>query len=129
LEEGAAGFRWQWDTPMMLSPHDPGVLLVAANRLFRSRDRGDTWEVISPDLTSGADRDTIRSMGVRNADVNISRNDGISSWPTLVSIAESPVQPGLFYTGADDGTLSVSRDDGATWQNITANLPGAPRLG
>ena len=119
-------YRWNWDTPMILSPHDPGVLLVAAQRLFRSTDRGDSWTAISPDLTTNADRNAIVTMGVRNSDTNIARNDGVSNWSTLVTIAESPVQPGVYWTGSDDGVVSVSRDGGRSWQNVTANLPGFP---
>jgi hypothetical protein len=65
-------------------------------------------------------------MGLKGSDIRIARNDGISQWPTIVTLAESPKQPGVFYTGTDDGTVSVSRDDGKTWQNITRNLPGFP---
>jgi photosystem II stability/assembly factor-like uncharacterized protein len=122
-------YRFHWDSPMMLSPHDPGVLVVAANRVFRSNDKGDSWTVISPDLTSGASRDTITTMGLKNTEITIARNDGISTWPTIVSLAESPRQAGVFYTGTDDGTVSVSRDNGRTWQNITKNLPGFPAGG
>lgn len=119
-------YRFHWDSPMMISPHDPGVLLVAANRVFRSRDRGDSWEAISPDLTSNVRRDSIATMGVLNIDTRIARNDGISQWPAIVTLAESPRQAGVFYTGTDDGVVSVSRDNGRTWQNITKNLPGFP---
>lgn len=124
----AAGetYRFNWDTPLLFSPNDPGTLLAAANKVFRSTDRGDSWTVISPDLTSNANRDEIVTMGVRNRETTISRNDGIGSWPTIVSLAESPKQPGVYYTGTDDGVVSVSRDGGKTWQNITRNLPGFP---
>jgi photosystem II stability/assembly factor-like uncharacterized protein len=122
-------FRFFWDSPMIHSPHDPGTLLVAANRLFKSTDRGDSWMAISPDLTQAVNRDTIVTMGVRGSEINIAANDGISTYGTLVTIAESPAQAGVYYTGADDGTLSVSRDGGQTWKNITANLPGAPKNG
>jgi photosystem II stability/assembly factor-like uncharacterized protein len=127
-EEGDS-YRWHWDTPLIRSPHDPGVLIAAAERVFRSTDRGDSWTGLSGDLTSGADRDTIVTMGVTNADVDISRNDGISSWPTLVSLAESPRRPGLFYVGGDDGSVALSRDGGGSWQSIAENLPGAPEWG
>jgi photosystem II stability/assembly factor-like uncharacterized protein len=120
-------YRWNWDTPMIFSPHDPGTLYVAANKVFKSTDRGDTWTVLSPDLTSNAKRDDLIIMGVKNSDVHIQRNDGISSWPTIVSLAESPKQPGLFYTGTDDGVVSMSKDGGANWQNITDKLPGFPK--
>jgi photosystem II stability/assembly factor-like uncharacterized protein len=119
-------FRFHWDSPMMLSSHDPGVLIVAANRVFKSTDRGDSWTVISPDLTKNPNRDTIVTMGVKNTDIRIARNDGISQWPTIVALAESPKEAGVIYTGTDDGTVSVTRDGGATWTDITKNLPGFP---
>ncbi len=124
----AAGetYRFNWDTPLLLSPNDPGTLLAAGNKVFKSTDRGDSWTVISPDLTTNANRDETVTMGVRNRDVAISRNDGVSAWPSIVSLAESRKQPGLYYTGTDDGVVSVSRDGGKSWQNITKNLPGFP---
>jgi len=127
-EEGVS-YRWHWDTPLIRSPHDPGVLIAAAQTVFRSSDRGDSWVAISPDLSSGADRDTIRTMGVLNSDVTIARNDGISNWPTLVSLAESPVSAGVYYTGGDDGTVHVSRDGGGSWHRIDSGLSGAPAWG
>jgi photosystem II stability/assembly factor-like uncharacterized protein len=127
-EEGAS-YRFNWDTPMIFSPHDPGVLLAAANRVFRSTDRGDSWTAISPDLTTDPNRDEIMTMGVRNDEVRIARNDGISNWGTIVSLAESPAQPGVFYTGTDDGVVSVSRNGGGSWQDVTPNLPGFPEGG
>jgi photosystem II stability/assembly factor-like uncharacterized protein len=119
-------FRWEWDTPMMLSPHDPGTLIVAANKVFVSHDRGDSWTAISPDLTSNVNRDTVVTMGLKGSDIHISRDDGVSQYPALITIAESPKQAGLYYTGSDDGLVHVSRDGGKTWQNITKNLPGFP---
>jgi photosystem II stability/assembly factor-like uncharacterized protein len=122
-------YRFFWDSPMILSPHDPGVLIVAANRVFRSTDRGDSWTVISPDLTTNANRNDIVTMGVKNSDINIARNDGISSWPTIVSLAESPKQAGVIYTGTDDGVVSGTRDGGKTWTNLTSKIPGYPAGG
>ncbi|MES2525322.1 MAG: hypothetical protein V4617_21705, partial [Gemmatimonadota bacterium] len=103
-------YRFHWDTPLMLSPRDPGVLLSAANRVFRSRNRGDSWEAISPDLTKSESRDSIVTMGVVGREINISRNDGISQWPAIVSLGESPKQPGIFYAGTDDGNVSMTKD-------------------
>jgi len=125
-EEGALPYRWNWDTPMVFSPHDPTALIVAANKVFRSNDRGDSWAVISPDLTTNADRTEIEIMGKRGSEIRISANDGISMWPTIVSLAESPHTAGVYYTGTDDGVVSMSRDNGKTWNNITANIPGFP---
>lgn len=121
-------YRFFWDSPMIHST-DTGALLVAANRLFKSTDRGDSWMAVSPDLTAQVNRDTITTMGVKGSDINIAANDGISTYSTLVTIAESPAQVGVYYTGADDGTLSVSRNGGQTWANITGNLTGGPKGG
>jgi photosystem II stability/assembly factor-like uncharacterized protein len=122
-------FRWEWDTPMIISPNDPSALIVAANHVFVSHDRGDSWTMISPDLTLNASRDTIVTMGLKGSEIRISRDDGVSQWPAIVTLAESPKQPGVYYTGSDDGLLYVSRDAGKSWQNITKNLPGAPAAG
>jgi photosystem II stability/assembly factor-like uncharacterized protein len=122
-------YRFHWDTPMILSPNDPGTLLVGANKLFKSTDRGDSWVALSPDLTSNANRDTIVTMGLKGSETTISRNDGIQSWPTIVALAESPKQPGVYYTGSDDGIVSMSRDGGKSWQNITSKLAGFPTGG
>ncbi len=124
---GEAPYRWNWDTPMQLSPHDPNTLFVAANRVFKSTDQGDTWQVISPDLTAQIDRDTLTIMGVRGSDIRIARNDGVSSFGVIVSFAESAKKAGVFWTGADDGTVYVSGDNGARWTNVTPRFPGLPK--
>src|SRR5258708_4350030 len=118
--------RYHWDTPMMISPHDAGVLLVGANRLFKSTDRGDSWTPISPDLTTNTNRDTVVTMGVKGSDIHIAKDDGVSAYSTIVNFAESPKVPGVYYTGTDDGVVSVSRDGGTTWTNITSHIPGFP---
>jgi photosystem II stability/assembly factor-like uncharacterized protein len=118
-------YRFHWDTPMILSPHDPGTLIAAGNRVFVSHDRGDSWTAISPDLTKQANRDTIVTMGLKGSDIHISRDDGISQWPTIVALAESPKQRGLYWAGTEDGQVHVSRD-GKTWTNVTKNIPGFP---
>jgi len=119
-------YRFHWDTPLMLSPRDPGTLLAAANRVFRSSNRGDSWEAISPDLTRNASRDSIVTMGLKGSSITISRNDGISAWPSIVALGESPKQAGIYYAGTDDGTVSMTSDNGKTWQTITSRLPGFP---
>jgi len=125
--DGEPAFRWHWDTPLVMSPHDPKVVYAAANRVFRSDDRGQSWTAISPDLTEGADRDEILTMGVKGSAIRIARNDGISAWPTIVSFAESPKRAGLLFAGTDDGNLAVSRDAGKTWTNVIAKVPGVPK--
>ncbi|MSO49173.1 MAG: hypothetical protein EXQ49_04625 [Acidobacteria bacterium] len=124
--DGALPFRFNWDTALILSPNENGTILAAANKVFKSSDRGDSWSVISPDLTMNADRNEIAVMGLRGNEIRIARNDGIVSWGTIVSLAESPKQAGVYYTGTDDGVVSVSKDAGKTWTRVTANLPGFP---
>ena len=124
--EGESSDRWNWDTPMMLSPHDPATIYVAAQRLYRSTDRGHTWQAISPDLTSNANRAELAIMGVKDPEVRIARNDGVTDWSTLVTVAESPVRAGVLWTGSDDGVVSVSPEGGKQWTNVTDNVPGVP---
>jgi photosystem II stability/assembly factor-like uncharacterized protein len=126
--------RWNWNTPILLSPHNPSTIYVAGNRFFISRDRGDTWSMTA-DLTKAVDRDGMMVMGVRNSvprcrqldrgeECNLSRNDGVSNWSTGASIAESSVVPGVLWLGTDDGNIQVSRDGGVTWREVSRNLPG-----
>ena len=124
-------YRFHWDTPLLLSPNNPGVLLAAANRVFRSTDRGDSWEAISPDLTKNEKRDDIVTMGLKGSEITISRNDGISQWPAIVALAESPKQAGVYYAGTDDGTVQRvegRRQDVAEHHEEPPRLSGRPRL-
>ena len=111
----------------MQSPHDPKVIFAAANKVFRSADRGLSWTAVSGDLTDGANRDEIVTMGVKGSEIRFSRNDGIQAWPAIVSFAESPKRAGLYYAGTDDGNLQVSRDAGKTWTKVFDKLQGAPK--
>ena len=120
-------YRWNWDTPFIISPHDAATVYIGANRLFKSTDRGQSWKVMSADLTTGVDRDTLQLMGSKLADVKLARNDGVEQYSTLFTIAESRLKAGLIYTGSDDGQVQVSRDGGANWANLTAKIPNAPK--
>jgi photosystem II stability/assembly factor-like uncharacterized protein len=124
---GEPALRWHWDTPLMLSPHDPKVVYAAANKVFRSPDRGLSWVAISNDLTRNQNRDDIVTMGVKGSEIQFSRNDGIAAWPTITSLAESPKRAGVLYAGTDDGSLSVTRDGGKSWTSLYDNAPGAPK--
>jgi photosystem II stability/assembly factor-like uncharacterized protein len=126
--------RWNWNTPFILSPHNPQTIHTGGNRFFTSRDRGETW-TMSPDLTKNVNRDEVEVMGVgndiprcrqneRGAECTLSRNDGVGAWSTMVSVAESPLVPGLLWAGTDDGNIQVSQDGGATWTEVSRNLPG-----
>ena len=124
---GESPLRWHWDTPLAFSPHDPKTVFASANRVFRSTDRGLSWIPISPDLTKGQNRDEIVTMGLKNSEIRIARNDGIQAWPSIVSFAESVKRAGGLYTGTDDGSLHVSRDGGKDWASVIDRVPGLPR--
>ena len=119
-------YRFNWSTPMLISPHDPNVVYYGGNKLFRTSDRGQRWEVIGPDLTRNQEWKKLPLMGERNDDT-LSRDDGVSDYGTITTISESPRQAGLIYVGTDDGLVQVTRDGGKSWQNITDKfkLPGA----
>ena len=119
--------RWNWDTPMLISPHDAATIYAGGNKLLKSPDRGHSWKAISPDLTTGVDRDTLELMGTKLKEVKIAKNDGVDSYATLFTIAESRKKPGLLYTGSDDGQLNVTKDGGTTWTNVTSKVPNAPK--
>jgi hypothetical protein len=121
-----AALRFNWTTPIVVSPHNPLTIYLAGNRLWRSLDRGDHWTAISPDLTKHLDRDTLPIMGVKPGPQMLDRNDGITSYGTATAMAESPIHPGLLAVGTDDGQLQMSSNGGTTWDNVTAKIPGAP---
>ncbi len=113
----ALQLRFNWNTPFVLSPHDPDVIYVGSNRVLKSTDRGDDLVPVSPDL-SRQDEEKIRisttTTGGITPDVT-----GAETFATIVSIAESPLVQGLLYAGTDDGNLWVSPDDGASWEDVT----------
>jgi photosystem II stability/assembly factor-like uncharacterized protein len=103
-------YRWNWNAPMRISPHDPGTFYYGAQFLFRTRDRGETWETVSPDLTR---------------QIEIDQRYRISDYGTLLSIDESPRRQGLIGVGTDDGLVQITEDGGKTWRAIPS-LPGVP---
>jgi photosystem II stability/assembly factor-like uncharacterized protein len=118
--------RWNWNTPIVMSAFDPKVLYMGSHMVFRSGDRGITWKAISQDLTASVDRETLQMMGRRVPDRALSRHDGQTSFSTLTSIAESPLEAKLLYTGSDDGQIFVTRDGGQKWTNVSAHVTGVP---
>jgi photosystem II stability/assembly factor-like uncharacterized protein len=118
--------RWNWDTPIVMSSFDPKVIYMGSTMVFRSVDRGVTWKAISPDLTANIDRDKLPMMGAPVSPRALSRHDGQTSYSTLTTIGESPLDARLLYTGSDDGQVQVTRDGGQTWTNITPRIPGVP---
>ncbi|HEV3142142.1 MAG TPA: sialidase family protein, partial [Vicinamibacterales bacterium] len=125
LPKGSS-LRWNWNTPLVMSTADPKVLYIGANILFRSADRGVTWKAMSPDLTTNADRSALQMMGGAVGDGALSRHDGQTFYSTLTTIAESPLDARVLYTGSDDGQVQVTKDGGQTWTNITSRIAGAP---
>ena len=118
-------YRFNWNTPFQLSPHNPSIIWLGGNRLFKSLNRGDTW-VQSADLTKNVDRNTIPLMGVPGDRSMLSKNDGVTSYSTIIAINESPVMPGVVWVGTDDGLVQVSRDDGRTFTEVGKNIKGLP---
>ncbi len=118
-------FRWNWDAPLIISPHSHTRLYVAANKVFRSDDRGNSWTEISGDLTRSLDRNTFRVMGKFWSVDAVGKDVSTSLWGTIVSLAESEVKEGLIYAGTDDGLIQMTDDGGKTWHK-TATFPGVP---
>jgi photosystem II stability/assembly factor-like uncharacterized protein len=117
--------RFNWDSPVIISPHSHTRLYFAAQRVFRSDDRGNTWKPVSPDLTRQLDRNKLKVMGrVWNVDA-VAKNASTSLYGNIVSLAESPLKEGLLYVGTDDGLIQVSEDGGANWRK-SERFPGVP---
>jgi photosystem II stability/assembly factor-like uncharacterized protein len=112
-------YRFNWSTPMSISPHDSRVVYYGGNRLFRTADRGQRWDVISPDLTKNQDWKKLPLMGPERSDDTLSRDDGVSDFGTITTITESPVTAGLLYVGTDDGLVQMTPDGGKTWRDLT----------
>ena len=117
--------RWNWDAPTIISPHSARRLYFAAERVFRSDNRGDTWTQVSGDLTRNLDRTKIPIMGkVWPAD-SVAYMEATTTLSTLTALDESPLLEGLLYTGSDDGLIQVSEDGGATWRKVEASALSA----
>ena len=113
-KEGEPVYRFNWNTPIQVSPHDPTVIWMGGNHLFRLYERGDRWERVSPDLST------------RNPDRMVTGGSRAETYCTIVTLAESPVKPGVVWCGTDDGKLWVTPDGGGRWDDLTANLKGVP---
>jgi photosystem II stability/assembly factor-like uncharacterized protein len=123
--KGEDPLRWNWDSPLLISPHSHTRLYFAAQRIFRSDDRGESWKPVSPDLTRRIDRNQLSVMGrIWPADA-VAKNSSTSFYGNIVSLSESPRQEGLLYAGTDDGLVQVTEDGGANWRRIE-RFPGVP---
>jgi photosystem II stability/assembly factor-like uncharacterized protein len=118
----APRYRFQWNSPLMISPHDAKTIYYGGNYLFKSTDRGDTWERLGQDLTSGAQRDDQLIFGKKVDETTLSRHDGVVAWPCVTAIAESPVRAGVLWAGTDDGNVQMTRDGGKTWTDVASHI-------
>jgi Sortilin, neurotensin receptor 3, len=123
-------YRFQWNSPLLISAHDPKTIYYGGNYLFKSTDRGDNWIRLGNDLTTAADRDKMTILGklMDRATAALSRDDGVATWPCITVIAESPVKAGVLWAGTDDGNVQMSKDDGKTWQNVVSHIAGLPKM-
>ena len=116
-------YRFVWDAPLLISPHDHNTLYTGSQHVHRTQDGGNSWQVISPDLTRN-DRSKMQSSGGLTPD-----NIGVEYSGVVYGIAESPKAKGTIWVGTNDGLVQLSRDNGGTWTNLTANIPGIPSWG
>jgi photosystem II stability/assembly factor-like uncharacterized protein len=112
--------RWNWNTPIALSPNEKGTIYMGAQFLFRSRDHGQSWDRISPDLTTN---DPKKQEQEKSGGVTVD-NSAAETYTTIYSISESPKQAGLIWAGTDDGNLQLTRDSGKSWTNVVGNIKG-----
>ena len=120
------GLRYNWDAPLIISPHSPTRLYFAANILFRSDDRGNSWKAVSPDLTRQIDRNKLPVMDrVWGMDA-VAKNKSTSIYGNITALSESPLQEGLIYVGTDDGLIRITTDGGANWNKLES-FPGVPK--
>jgi photosystem II stability/assembly factor-like uncharacterized protein len=117
-------YRFQWTAPIAQSPHDAKVIYHGAQVIFRTTNGGQSWDVISPDLTRNDKSKQTWSGGPITGD-----NTGVETYGTVFAIAESPKQQGLIWAGSDDGLVHVTRDSGKTWTNVTSAMTGFPEWG
>lgn len=122
---GEPPLRWNWDSALIISPHLNTRLYFAANRVFRSDDRGDSWRPISGDLTRQLDRDRLEVFGKIQPVDAVAKHLSTSFYGNIVALAESPLKEGLIYAGTDDGLIQVTEDGGKSWTKID-KFPGVP---
>ena len=125
-DEGGEALRWHWNSPLIISPHKSSRLYFAANKLFRSDDRGNSWEAVSGDLTLQLNRNEMEVMGRVWSPEAVFKNVYTSPLSTIVALDESPLEEGLIYAGTDDGMIQVTENGGDSWRKID-RFPGVPR--
>lgn len=116
-------YRFNWNTPIHMSPNEPGTIYMGSQFLFRSRDRGDSWQKISPDLTTN---DPKKQQQQQSGGLSVD-NSSAENHTTIYAISESPKNGQVIWVGTDDGNLQVTRDGGAHWTNVAPNVAGLPK--
>lgn len=126
---GDEPFVFNWDTPLIMSPHLHTRLYFAGNYLHRSDDRGNSWRIVSPNLTRGLDRNALEVMGTIQKPDAVAKHNSTSIYGNSVALDESPLVEGLLYVGTDDGLIHISEDAGRNWRTVRSeDLPGVPEL-
>ncbi len=122
IRQGGREFRYNWSAPLVMSPHDPRTLFLGAQYLFKTTDGGETWTIISPDLTTNDLVKTVRGeSGGLTPD-----NSGAEFHGTITSVSQSSIDPDVIWVATDDGNVQVTQDAGATWQNVRQRIRGVP---
>ncbi len=124
--DGEKPYRFQWNSPILISSFNSNTIYYPGNFVFKSTDRGDNWTKISPDITTNVDRNTLQIMGKVPDKNTRSRHDGVQQFPTATTISESPLNQNVLWVGTDDGNLQVTRD-GQNWKNVADKVPGLPK--
>jgi len=124
---GENNYKWNWNSPLIISPHDHKRLYFGSEKLFRSDDRGDSWVAVSPDLSRQIDRNQLEVMGRIWSVDTIAKNSSTSIYGSMIALDESPLQEGLLYVGTDDGLIRVSADGGADWSRVES-FAGVPDM-
>jgi photosystem II stability/assembly factor-like uncharacterized protein len=119
--QGGREFRFNWSAPLVMSPHDPRTLFLGGNHLFKTTDQGETWSIISPDLSTNDPEKIEGQSGGITPD-----NSGAETHGSLTSVSQSPIDADVIWAGTDDGNVQVTRDGGRTWTNTRANVEGVP---
>ena len=112
-EDTTETYRFNWNSPLLISPHDPDVMYLGGNKVFRTTNRGESWEVLSGDLTRNENPSEWDIMGLKPS---------LRPYNTLTAMAESPLREGLIYVGADDGSVHRTTDGGETWESLTGSF-------
>ncbi|MEO0345798.1 MAG: glycosyl hydrolase [Pseudomonadota bacterium] len=125
--EGENAYKWNWNTPIIVSPHNSKRIYYAAEKLFRSDDRGNSWRAVSPDLTRQLDRNALEVMGRVWSVDTIAKNNSTSIYGAAIALSESELSEGLIYVGTDDGVMNITEDGGETWRRVDS-FRGVPDM-